>query len=173
MASYGSPRRARGQRVAESALWRAASRAARTDALLLDTHIWLWTLDGTRGLMAESAMALVAAAAADARLFVSDMSYWEVSLKAAKGKLVLSLAPTLWLERAANAPGVQPLPVTRDALIQSTRLPGECHGDPVDRILLAQAQLHGLSLLTCDRLIVDYAARQPGVPVCDARGKVS
>jgi PIN domain nuclease of toxin-antitoxin system len=54
-------------------------------------------------------------------------------------------------------------------LIQSTRLPGELHGDPADRILVAQAQLGGMSLVTCDRVIVEYAASQPGVPVCDAR----
>jgi PIN domain nuclease of toxin-antitoxin system len=157
--------------VAESALWRATRGAGRVDGLLLDTHVWLWTLDGTRGMMTESAVALVAGAAADGRLFVSDMSFWEVSLKAAKGKLTLPLDPTLWLERAARAPGIQVLPVTRDVLIQSTRLPGELHGDPVDRILLAQAQLRGLSLLTCDRLIVEYASTQPGIPVCDARGR--
>jgi PIN domain nuclease of toxin-antitoxin system len=169
MTSYTAARRPPLRRVAESALWRAARSGGRDDALLLDTHIWLWTLDGTPGLMGASAMALGAAAAADARLFVSDMSFWEVSLKAAKGKLRLSLDPALWLERAARAPGIQALPVTRDVLIQSTRLPGALHGDPVDRILLAHAQLGGLSLLTCDRLIVDYAAKQAGVPVCDAR----
>lgn len=171
MPTYGAARRPPVRRVAESALWRATRGTGRSDGLLLDTHIWLWTLDGTRGMMSEPAVALVASAAAAGRLFVSDMSFWEVSLKAAKGKLTLSLDPTLWLERAAKAPGIQLLPVTRDVLIQSTRLPEHLHGDPVDRILLAQAQLHGLSLLTCDRLIVEYAAAQVGVPVCDARGR--
>ncbi|MBI1810007.1 MAG: type II toxin-antitoxin system VapC family toxin [Gemmatimonadetes bacterium] len=171
MASYGATRRPVVRRVSESALWRASRAGARTDGLLLDTHSWLWTLDGTRGMMSEPAVGLVASAAAAGRLFVSDMSFWEVSLKTAKGKLTLSLDPTLWLERAARAPGIQLLPVTRDVLIQSTRLPEPVHGDPVDRILLAQAQLLGLSLLTCDRLIVEYAAQQVGVPVCDARGK--
>jgi PIN domain nuclease of toxin-antitoxin system len=171
MASYATARRPPVRRVAGSALWRASRGAGRLDALLLDTHIWLWTLDGTRGMMTGSSVALVAGAAADGRLFVSDMSFWEVSLKAAKGKLTLPLDATLWLERAAKAPGIQFLPVTRNVLIQSTRLPGDLHGDPVDRILLAQAQLRGLSLLTCDRLLVDYAARQAGVPVCDARGR--
>ena len=173
MASYGSARRPPVRRVAESALWHAMGSSRRTDALLLDTHIWLWTLDGTRGLMAESAVALVAAAAAERRLFVSDISFWEVSLKAAKGRLTLAVDPTLWLERSAKAPGIQLLPVTRDVLIQSTRLPGALHGDPADRILLAHAQLSGLSLLTCDGMIVEYAAKQPGVPVCDARGRAA
>ena len=76
------------------------------------------------------------------------------------------------LERAAEAPGLLTVPVTRTVLVQSTRLPGEPHGDPADRILLAQAQAQalGASLLTCDRGIVAYARRTPGIPVCDARG---
>lgn len=152
-----------------SALWRAATRAHRTDDLLLDTHAWVWTLDGSYGTMSPQAVALVAAAAATGRLFVSDISFWEVSLKAAKGKLSLSLDPTLWLAEAAKAPGIQGLALTREVLIQSTRLQGEPHGDPADRILLAQAQLRGMSLVTCDHLIIEYAASRPGIPVCDAR----
>jgi PIN domain nuclease of toxin-antitoxin system len=152
-----------------SALWRAAHEPDREDALLLDTHAWLWTLNGSTDDMAAEAVALITAAAAAGRLYVSDISFWEVSLKAVKGKLALSIDPTLWLARAAAAPGIRGLPLTRDVLIQSTRLPGEPHGDPADRMLLAQAQLGGMSLLTCDRLIVEYAVSQPGVPVCDAR----
>lgn len=152
-----------------SSLWRASENSERTDALLLDTHAWVWTLDGHLGTMSVESAALVLAAAADGRLYVSDISYWEVSLKAAEGKLQLSLDPTLWLSQAATAPGIQNLALSREVLIQSTRLVGEPHGDPADRMLIASAQLHGLSLLTCDETIVDYAAVQPGIPVCDAR----
>ncbi|HEX6629456.1 MAG TPA: type II toxin-antitoxin system VapC family toxin [Gemmatimonadaceae bacterium] len=154
---------------AASALWRAADEPTREEPLLLDTHAWLWTLDGATDRMAAEAVTLITSAAAAGRLYVSDISFWEISLKAAKGKLVLAIDPTLWLTRAARAPGIQGLPLTRDVLIQSTRLPGELHGDPADRILVAQAQLGGMSLVTCDRVIVEYAASQPGVPVCDAR----
>lgn len=67
----------------------------------------------------------------------------------------------------------------------SRRLPNRSHGfvgdsmktvdlsrrlSTGDRILLAQAQMLGASLLTCDRVIIAYAARTPGIPVCDARG---
>lgn len=88
----------------------------------------------------------------------------------AKGRLELSGDVGIWLERAAEAPGLLTVPVTRAVLVQSTRLPGEPHGDPADRILLAQAQSLGASLLTCDRGIVAYARRTSGIPVCDARG---
>lgn len=122
-----------------------------------------------RAEMAKGAWTHIDAAARERRLFVSDISFWEVSLKAAKGQLTLPTHPTLWLGHAAAAPGIQFLPLTRDVLIQSTLLAGEPHADPADRMLIAQAQLSGMSLLTCDARIIEYAARQPGVPVCDAR----
>jgi len=65
-------------------------------------------------------------------------------------------------------PGITSVPVTRDALVHSSRLTGEPHGDPADRILLAHAQILGASLLTCDRGIVAFAIRTSGIPVCDA-----
>ena len=119
--------------------------------------------------MSNGAWAHIDAAAQERRLFVSDISYWEVSLKAAKGQLTLPMHPTLWLGQAAGAPGIHGLTLTRDVLIQSTLLAGEIHADPADRILIAHAQLMHLSLLTCDARIIDYASREHGVPVCDAR----
>ena len=150
-------------------LWRAAKSPQRTDALLLVTHAWIWTLHAMRTHMSPGAFTHIDTAARERRLFVSDISFWEVSLKAAKGQLTLPTHPTLWLGHAASAPGIQGLALSRDVLIQSTLLAGEPHADPTDRMLIAQAQLSGMSLLTCDARIIDYAARQPGVPVCDAR----
>ena len=126
-------------------------------------------LHGVMKNMSDGAWTLIEAAAQNRRLFVSDISYWEVSLKATKGQLVLPTHPTLWLGQASRAPGVQGLALTRDVLIQSTLLRGEPHADPADRMLIAQAQLSGLSLLTCDARIIAYAEKQTGVPVCDAR----
>ncbi len=119
--------------------------------------------------MSDGAWRHVATAARERRLYVSDISFWEVSLKAAKGQLRLPTNSTLWLGQATRAPGVQGIPLTREVLIQSTLLEGDPHPDPADRMLIAQAQLAGMSLLTCDARIIAYAARVPGIPVCDAR----
>lgn len=151
-------------------MWRASETPERDSPLLLDTHVWLWTLDGTAGALPTAARTLIERAAAAQRLFVSDFSYWEIAMLASKGRLQLASDASVWLERAAQAPGIISVPVSRDVLVHSTRLPGEPHGDPTDRILLAHAQTLGASLVTCDRGIVAYAARTPGIPVCDARG---
>ncbi len=152
------------------ACWHAASTPERDSPLLLDTHVWLWTIDGTAGTLGVAARGVIARAAARRSLFVSDFSFWEVAMLVAKGRLEFAADVSTWLERAAEAPGIDVVPVSRSVLVQSTRLPGEPHGDPADRILLAQAQALGASLLTCDRGIVAYAKRTPGIPVCDARG---
>lgn len=150
-------------------LWKASKSPRRTDALLLDTYAWIWTLHDRRAQMSNGAWRHIDLAARERRLFVSDISYWEVSLKAAKGQLTLPMHSTLWLGQAAGAPGIQGLATTRDLFIQSTLLAGETHADPADRMLIAHAQLSNLSLLTCDARIIDDASRQPGVPVCDAQ----
>jgi PIN domain nuclease of toxin-antitoxin system len=152
------------------AVWRASASPARATPLLLDTHLWLWTLDQTQGALTTHAIGLVERAAAEQRLYVSDFSYWEVAMLVSKGRLRLATDVGIWLERAALAPGITSVPVTRDVLIRSTRLPGEPHGDPADRILLAHAQTLGAALMTCDRGIIAYAVHTPGIPVCDARG---
>jgi PIN domain nuclease of toxin-antitoxin system len=151
-------------------VWRASGSPARDTPLLLDTHVWLWVLDNTRGSLTGAALALIDRAAKAGRLFVSDYSYWEVAMLVSKGRLHLAGDVGVWLERAAAAPGIVAMPVSRDVLIHSTRLPGEPHGDPADRVLLAHAQFLGAALLTCDRGIIAYAKRTPGIPVCDARG---
>ncbi|MBL0169859.1 MAG: type II toxin-antitoxin system VapC family toxin [Gemmatimonadaceae bacterium] len=151
------------------AVWRAAASPDRDTPILLDTHVWLWTLDATAGALPKATRTLIDRAAAARRLFVSDFSYWEIAMLVSKGRLQLGTDVGLWLDRAALAPGITTVPVSRDVLVHSTRLPGGPHGDPADRILLAQAQALGASLITCDRGIIAYAARTAGIPVCDAR----
>lgn len=126
-------------------------------------------LEGDTSRMSAETPTLMANAAADGSLYVSDISSWEVAVKTARGKLAFSIDPLVWLARAERAPGVGYVSLDRNILIQSTRLPGAIHGDPADRILIATAQLRSMSLVTIDDAIVAYAAGEPGIPVCDAR----
>ncbi len=150
-------------------VWKPASRPEYDGPLLLDTHIWLWLLEGDTSRMVPAAVPLLQRSAAGAGLVVCDISYWEVAVKAAKRKLVLSMDVTHWLRRAERAPGVSFLPLDREILLLSTQLPGDIHGDPVDHMLIAAAQLHAVPLVTADRRIIEYAAAQRGIPVCDVR----
>ncbi len=152
-----------------SGVWQPQHRNPVDSPLLLDTHIWLWMLEGDTSRLSPAVIQLLKDGAKEGSLLVSDISFWEVANKSAKGKLSLSIDAVIWLEKAGSAPGVSYVPIERSALIQSTRLRGEAAGDPADRILLATAQLNGASLVTCDAAIIEYARRERGISVCDAR----
>lgn len=117
--------------------------------LLLDTHVLLWLLEDNPKLGTE-ARDLIAQSPA---VFVSAASTWELSIKAAIGKLALPDA----LDDAIGRSGLQDLPVTRRHTLASdiTALP---HKDPFDAILLAQATVEGLALLTADAKLLAAVA---------------
>lgn len=151
------------------AVWHASDRPRRTTPLLLDTHVWCWVLKGEQGVMVSAARQLIDDAARHGRLFVSDISCWEVAVLVSKQRLELGEDVEDWLGHAVHTPGISVVPLTRAVLVRSIRLPGAPHPDPTDRMLMAQAQLLGASLVTCDRSIVTYARTVPGISVCDAR----
>ncbi|MEO7367534.1 MAG: type II toxin-antitoxin system VapC family toxin [Gemmatimonadaceae bacterium] len=137
--------------------------------LLLDTHIWIWYLDGASQQLGLPVTSLIERSGTASRLLVSDISYWEVGVKAAKEKLTLSVDAGVWLSRASAAPGIRFLPIDRDVLLLSNRLAGTAHNDPADRMLIATAQLNNVPLVTADKLVIEYAKSNPGTPVIDAR----
>ncbi len=115
-------------------------------ALLLDTHVLLWWL-ADEGLTAE-ARSLVAEAEV---AVVSAASVWEAGIKTRLGKLRLDgpLAPVL------EPGGFVPLAVTPEHADLAASLP-LIHRDPFDRMLVAQARLEGLTLVTRDTAITAY-----------------
>jgi len=150
-------------------VWRPADLPDYAGPLLLDTHIWLWHLSGNGDHTTDDLIPLLDRSGARCNLLVSDISYWEVAVKAAKGKLTLSVDVAVWLQQAEQAPGIRFRALDRQVLLLSTRLPGSAHNDPADRMLIASAQLANVPLVTADRLIVEYAKNHPGTPVIDAR----
>lgn len=95
----------------------------------------------------------------DKNLFVSVISVWEVGLLDSKGRISLSMDCDIWIKAALATPGMELAPLTPSIAILSTRLPGEFHGDPADRILVATARIEGARLLTKDRQILDYGRK--------------
>ncbi|MEO7647711.1 MAG: type II toxin-antitoxin system VapC family toxin [Gemmatimonadaceae bacterium] len=136
--------------------------------LLLDTHVWVWLLDDRQELTNPKLWPQLDRAATEGRLFVSDISFWEVALKSAKRQITLAPDAALWLGRAERAPGITYLPLDRAILIGSTRLEN-FHADPADRVLVTTARLHGLTLVTADAAIIACAGVTPGFSVLDAR----
>ena len=117
--------------------------------LLLDTHIVLWVLRDARELKA-GARSMIGQAEA---VFVSAASWWEVSIKAAAGKLPVEPER---LQAQALAAGFEPLPVTWTHALAVHGLPA-LHRDPFDRMLVAQAISEPLHLLTHDAALAAYS----------------
>jgi PIN domain nuclease of toxin-antitoxin system len=114
---------------------------------LLDTQVWLWMLAAPERL-SDSTRALVVAA--DNELLFSAASAWEIAIKHALGKLRLPEAPEAYVLRLMTRTGVTPLPVYHRHALHVATLPPR-HRDPFDRLLVAQAQLENLPILTADR----------------------
>jgi PIN domain nuclease of toxin-antitoxin system len=139
------------------------------EALLLDTHIWLWYLEGTERQLRPTAIELLRRANQAHQLLVSDVSVWEIGVKVAKGTLHLAIDVSLWVARAERAPGMMFLPLDRATMLLSTKLPGAVHGDPADRMLIAAALLQRCPLVTADRTIIEYARGEAPLTVIDVR----
>lgn len=125
--------------------------------VLLDTHVWIWTVSGETDRMAPDVVEQIRRAAARGRLLVSAISVWEVAMLQAKGRIGLAMELEEWVRRGLSAPGVRLAELSPEVLVESTRLPGEVHGDPADRMLIATARRLGASLATRDGAILSYA----------------
>lgn len=89
------------------------------------------------------------------QLFLSAASSWEMAIKYALGKLPLPLPPVEYVLSRMETSGTSPLPVQHLHALHAGSLPPH-HADPFDRLLIAQAQLEDLKLLTVDRQFKAY-----------------
>lgn len=122
--------------------------------LLLDTHVLLWWLSDDRALTRSARQAIADPAAT---VYVSAASAWEISIKTALGKLS---APNDLEDQIKNS-DLTELPVTVVDAVAAGALPRH-HDDPFDRMLVAQAQRRGLTILTRDRSISRYGVATLG-----------
>jgi PIN domain nuclease of toxin-antitoxin system len=114
--------------------------------VLLDTHVLIWWDEGRR-LASDARQAIEEADA----VYVSAVSAWEVAIKTGLGRL----RPTRTVEEAASESGFLELPVTFRHAQRVTGLPPH-HRDPFDRMLVAQAAVEELTLVTRDPVFVRY-----------------
>ena len=131
-------------------------RQIRSHKLLLDTHIWLWAMIGSSRILKSFQRTFERALKAH-RILVSPMSIWEIGMLVEKNKIKVDMDILDWVECALDTSGLELCSITPRIAIQSTKLTGEVHGDPVDRLLIATAFQSSSVLVTCDRKILEYA----------------
>lgn len=118
--------------------------------LLLDKHIWLWSLLEPEKLSERVASELEST---ENELWLSPISVWELFILVEKGRVALDLPPATWVARVQESVPVQEAPLTREVAIlsRSIDLP---HQDPADRFIAATAAVYDLTLVTADDKIL-------------------
>ena len=120
--------------------------------ILLDTQVWLWMLMSPDRL-SDRGRSRVEDPATD--LLLSAASTWEIAIKAALGKLDLPGPPEVVVPDMMDESQVTALPILLSHTLRVAALPRH-HRDPFDRLLVAQAQLEGVPILTADARIRAY-----------------
>src|SRR5436309_15370281 len=121
--------------------------------LLLDTHTWIWAQEtpekfgrGAAGLIEDTANGLC----------VSAMAAMEIARLVFLHRIQLAEPASAWIGDSLRSLAAQSLDVTAHIAAEAYELPGKFHKDPVDRILVATARLHNLTLVTADDLMLGY-----------------
>ena len=123
--------------------------------LLLDTGCWLW-MQADPARFAPPARRLVEDP--DNVLLLSPVSAWEIAAKVASGHLGLPAPPEEYVPDRMKTSGVDALPLQHSHALEAGALPWH-HRDAFDRLLIAQARVEDLAILTADRRFADYDVR--------------
>jgi PIN domain nuclease of toxin-antitoxin system len=123
--------------------------------LLLDTCTFLWAIAEPDRLPRRVADLILIE---DHEVYLSAASAWEIVVKHARGRLHLQEPTDRFVRDQRDAAGIQPLAVDEESALHVSRL-AALHRDPFDRMLVSQAIVHGMTILTPDPLITQYPAR--------------
>jgi PIN domain nuclease of toxin-antitoxin system len=126
--------------------------------VLLDTCAMIWVAEG-EAIANPAVETLTAAHAAGVITYVSPISAWEIGLLVARGRLKLLITPQRWFARLFEVPNVRLAEMSPDTLIASSFLPGDPPRDPADRIIVATAREYGATIMTRDRVLLDYGGQ--------------
>jgi PIN domain nuclease of toxin-antitoxin system len=131
-------------------------------SLLLDTHVWIWSQEAPDRIGVSARTRL---ADPDERLYVATISSLEIARLIDVGLLELEGELDRWVRDSTDALQCCTLEMSRAVAIGAYGLPGAFHKDPADRILVATARKHDLTLVTADERLLAYDA----VRTLDAR----
>lgn len=123
--------------------------------LLLDTHALLWWLQEDPGLSSKARKAI---ATTDNQVSVSTATVWELAIKNNSGKLEITNLLDGFEGKLADE-GMLILPISLDHALRAGALPNH-HKDPFDRMLVAQAQAEGVSLVSNDAVFDQYGVKR-------------
>ena len=125
--------------------------------IVLDTHTLIWWVNGDSELSLNARTAIEhEQQSEDGIILVSSITAWEIALLVGRDRLTLGMNLDDWLETVSEIEGVQFVPVDEVVGVESTRLPGDFHKDPADRMITALARHFNVPLVTTDERIRAY-----------------
>ena len=119
---------------------------------LLDTVVWVWSVSEPDRISRKAHEVMNDL---DQEIFLSAVTAWEVAIKSGSGKLVLPEAPTSYVPRRMIEQGLRPLPISHQHALGVFSLPNH-HRDQFDRLLIAQAKIEDMVLISSDRVFEQY-----------------
>lgn len=122
--------------------------------LLLDTHVWIWSQSDPTQLGAKTRRLLTAR---EHENHVCTVSTLELARLATTGAISLAVPLQDWVDTALVAMAAHTVSISHDIAMEAYALPGTFHKDPADRLLVAAARCHSLTLLTADERILAYS----------------
>lgn len=128
-----------------------------SEQYILDTHAWIWLLEGKKEIEGSLLLPVLESASEESRLSVASISMWEIAMLESKGRIGFRIPCLQWIVNALKMPGLRVVPIGAQVAEGSANLPGEFHGDPADRLIVASARHIQGTLVTCDRAILRYA----------------
>ena len=122
--------------------------------VLLDTHVWIWAAEAPEKLGRRTRALLENA---ETGLTISAMAALEIARLVFLRRVQLNERASVWIADSQRALNAMFIAVTADVAAEAYELPGTFHKDPVDRVLVATARLHDLTIITADDLILRYS----------------
>lgn len=137
--------------------------------LLLDTHVWVWSVEGDIRRVGRKARHLLSRAEARDAIRISSATVFEVAALHTAGRLRLARALEQWIRDALGVAGVRLAPVSADIALDAGSIPRAALADPLDRLLVSTARQLDATFVTSDARILEYASATRNVRVHDAR----
>lgn len=125
--------------------------------IVLDTHTLIWWVSGDSQLSQGAQQAIERELnVEDGLVLVSSITSWEIAMLVQKERLALTMSVDHWLSTVSDIDAVQFVAVDNKIGVEATRLPGEFHKDPADRMIVATARHINAPLVTADEKIRTY-----------------
>jgi PIN domain nuclease of toxin-antitoxin system len=135
--------------------------------LLLDTHSWIWIVEGDTRRVGRRSRRLISHAEVREQVRIATVTLFEIVALHTAGRLRLAQPAEQWIDMSLDRPGVRLAELTRGVAIDAGFVPRTAVADPIDRLLVATARQLDATLMTADAAILSYAAQTRNVRVHD------